>query len=120
MKAVDLEVCIRKVSTVAEVDARTTGPLESRAFLRSVLAGSAALAAAAEVNLNAVAVNLYVGDGDPLVAGNADTLVLEKLGQVLKVEAAVIEALVGFGVYIDVDTILIRRHVEEGLHVLAQ
>ena len=116
----DLKVGVRKVSAVTEVDARAAGALESRAFFRGILACSTAFAASAEVNLNAVAVDLYVGNRDPVVAFNADTLFLEKFGQVFEVEAAVIEPLVGFGVHVDVYAILVSRHIEKGLYVLAQ
>ena len=116
----DFEIFVGEISAVAEVDARAAGAFVACALLLSVFAGAASLTAAAQLDLDAVAVDFDVGDGNPFVALDADAFILEEFAEVLQVDAALVESFVGLGVEVEVETLFVGGQVEEGLHIFAE
>jgi hypothetical protein len=99
---------------------RSPAAQKSCAFLLSILAGAGSLAAAAELNLDAVAVHLHIGNRDPAVPLHANAFFLEEFGQILEVDPTIVQTLVSFGIDIQIEPVLVGRHIQKRFDILAE
>ena len=116
----DLKIGVGDISAIAEVDARAASAFVACALLLSVFARAASLSASSQLNLDAVAVDFDVGDGDPFIAFDANAFFLEEFAEVFQVDAAVVEALVRLGIEVEIEAFLVGGQIERALYIFAE